>query len=231
MAAWIGAALIDGGELARRQADLIAGPRADRAAAIRLSFGRSALVMAGEVGYEKVRVEELIGRAGSNRARFYDAFPDKEACFTWAYEAAAEAFVQHLLATCAAAEDWASGMRCALVRLAHFLDSEPGVARGLLSEPGGAGAVAVAKHEEVFGRLSRAIDRGRRETITSHHPVPEFTPRFILSAIQAAALKFLADPDPGGFEDALPDLLYVAVDFYLGAEKAQAQLRALGAYS
>jgi AcrR family transcriptional regulator len=229
MAAWAGPALIDGAELARRQTELIAGSSAGRAAAISLSFGRAAIVMAGELGYEGVRVEELIERAGSNRARFYDAFADKETCFTWAYDAAIEAICERLLDACESAPDWASGMRHALEELAGFVAAEPGVARGLLAEPGGAGAAVAAKRMEVLERLSRAIDRARRETVASRHSPPPVTSRFILSAIHAAVLKFLADTDAGAgdLEAELPSLLYIAVDFYLGPEAARAQVRAL----
>jgi AcrR family transcriptional regulator len=227
MAAWAGVVLIDRIELDRRQTELMAGPPAGRATAIRLSFGRAALELAGELGYQQMRTGELIERAGSNRVRFYDAFADKEACFAWAYEAAWEALCERLLGACAAADDWAAGMRGALSYLTRFVGAEPAVAASLLARPGGAGDMVAAKREEVFGRLSRAIDRARRETIASRHPVPPITPRFILSAIQSAALRFLADPDGRSFEEQLPGLLYLAVNYYLGTEAARAEVRAL----
>jgi AcrR family transcriptional regulator len=227
-AAWAGPALIDGAELERLRAQLAEGRPEERVAATRLDFGRAVIAMAGEVGYEGVRVEGLIERAGSNRARFYAAFPGKEACFTWAYEAAIEAACERLLDACESAPDWASGMRRALVELARFVAAEPEVARGLLAEPGGAGAAVAAKRMEVLERLSRAIDRARRETTRSRHSPPPVTSRFILSAINTAVLKFLAEPGGGGLEAELPGLLYLVVDVYLGPEAAREQVRALG---
>jgi AcrR family transcriptional regulator len=227
MAAWAGPALIDGAELERRQAQLAEGRPEQRAAATKLAFGRAAIVMAGELGYEGVRVEGLIERAGSNRARFYAAFPSKEACFTWAYDAAVEAGSERLLEACESAPDWSSGMRVALEELTSFVAAEPGVARGLLAQPGGAGAAVAAKRMEVLERLSRAIDRARRETLRSRHSPPPVTSRFILSAINAAVLKFLLDPGGGDLEAELPGLLYLAIDLFLGPEAARTQVRKL----
>lgn len=231
MAAWAGRALLDGARFAERRAELAADGPGGRAAAIRLDLARTALVMAGERGYEAIVVEELIERAATNRARFYQAFAGKEACFAEAYVAGAEALAERLLGACEAAGGWAAGMRAALEELARFVVAEPAVARGLLAEPGGAGAVVAAKRDEVFGRLSRAIDRARRETTRSRHPSPPFTSRFILGTIDAAVLKFLADPEGRSFEAELPGLLYLAVDFYLGPEAARAELRELGSGS
>jgi AcrR family transcriptional regulator len=224
--AWVGAAIIDGAEAARRRDALTTGPR-ERAAASRLVLGRTALEMAGELGYQQVTVEELIDRAGSNRARFYDVFVDKEACFTWAYEAGADALCECLLSACAEGPDWASGIRRALVALAALVGAERGVAAGLLTEHREAGTAVTAKRQEVVGRLTRAIDRARRETTDSRHAPPPFTAQFILSAVEAAVLKFLVDPGEGGFEAEVPDLLYLAVEIYLGPEAARAQVRAL----
>ncbi len=228
MAAWAGRALLDGARFAERRADLWDEGPGGRAAAIRLDLARTALVMAGEAGYEAMVVEELIERAATNRARFYEAFAGKEACFAEAYVAGAEALAERLLGAGYAAGGWAAGMRAALEELVRFVVAEPAVARGLLAEPGGAGAVVAAKRDEVFGRLSRAIDRARRETIRSRHPVPPFTSRFILGTIETAVLKFLADPAGRSFEAELPGLLYLVVDFYLGPEAAREQVRELG---
>jgi AcrR family transcriptional regulator len=225
MAAWAGTALIDGAELTRRRTELSRGGPRDRVAAINLSLGRTALVMAGETGLERVKVGELIRRAGSNRARFYDAFADKETLFAWAYQAAGEALCERLLDVCMSAPDWATGMRRAIAGLGRFVSAEPEVARGLLAEPGGAGAAVATKRMEVFERLSRAIDRARRETIQSRHPVPPFTSRFILSAIDTAVLDFLSDPDGRDLGTELADLLFTAVDLYLGPEAARAQVQ------
>jgi AcrR family transcriptional regulator len=227
--AWAGAALIDGAELERRRAELMEGGPEDRAVAINLAFGRTVIAMAGELGYAEVTVEELIERAGSNRARFYDAFADKEELFGWAYPAALEAFAERLLAACEAAPDWASGMRGAVAELGRLVVAEPALARGLLARPGGAGAAVAAARDEVVGRLSRAVDRARRETSASRHPVPPLTARFILGAIEMAVLKFLAGPEERSFEEVMPGLLYLAVDLYLGPEEARAQVRALRA--
>jgi AcrR family transcriptional regulator len=229
MAAWLGAAMLDRTEFERRRTELSQGGPKERARADSLSLGRTALVMAGELGYQQVRVDELIVRAGSNRVRFYDAFADKEACFTWAYEAAVDTLRERLLGACAGPEGWASGMRGGLVALSAFLAAEPEAARGLLAEPGGAGDAVAAKRAEVLERLTRAVDRARHERIEPGHSPPPLTARFVVGAIQAAAVRSLNDPGGRSFEEELPGLLFIAVDYYLGPEVARAQVRALRA--
>jgi AcrR family transcriptional regulator len=227
MAAWLGATMIDQAEFERRRGELSAGGPEGRARADSLSLGRTALAMAGELGYQQVRVDELIVRAGSNRVRFYDAFIDKEACFTWAYDAAVDALCERLLGACTEPEAWAAGMRGGLVALSAFLAGEPEVARGLLAEPGGAGNAVAAKRAEFVERLAEAVDRARRERDEPRHPLPPLTARFIVGGIQAAAIRSLNDPVGRSFEEALPGLLFIAVDYYLGPEAARAEVRAL----
>lgn len=222
-AGWIGEALLDGTGPPRALDEGAEG----RAAADRLALGQAALAIAGEGGYEAMTVAGLIDRAGSNRDRFYSAFADKEACFAWAYQAGTEALAGRLLGRCAREEGWAAGMRAALLELTAVLDAQPEVARGLIARPGGAGAAVAAKREEVVGRLSRAIDRARRETVESRHPVPPFTPEFILEAVQGSALKFLAEGGRRSFAEEVPGLLWLAVNIYFGRAAAEAQLRAL----
>jgi AcrR family transcriptional regulator len=196
-----------------------------RAAAIRRQMERAALELSGELGYRGMTVAELISRSDSNLDRFYRAYGSKFDCYLVAYEEAIEAFCERLLEICDASPDWPSGMRAALGELARFLAQEPALAKGLFAEVHVAGGAALEKRNEVFERLSRAIDRARRETSGSRHSPPPVTSRFILSAIEAAVVRYLATADREDFAVQVPGLLYLALAPYLGTEVAAREAR------
>lgn len=90
-----------------------------------------------------------------------------------------------------------------------------------------AGGIALARRREVFERLSRAIDRARRETTEPRHSPPPITAAFILSGIEAVALKTLRE-DGGDFDEFLPGVLYFSISYYFGDEAAAAEVAHLG---
>jgi AcrR family transcriptional regulator len=186
---------------------------------------RGALELSGALGYRQMTVEALLAASGSNRERFYAAYTDKADCYGAGYAAAIEELAARLLGACEKTESWPAGMRGALVELAGFLEAEPQLAKGLLAEVRVAGGAAPAKRKEVFERLSRAVDRARRETDPSRHSPPPVTSDFILSAIEATALKSLAGGER--FAGQLPGLLLLAIGPYFGHEVAWAEIRRL----
>jgi AcrR family transcriptional regulator len=188
---------------------------------------RAALDVSGEVGFDAMTVEALVRRSGSNRDRLYRAFGDKSGAYLAAYRAGIEELAARVLAAGAAAPDWRAGMRRALEELAGVLEAEPLLARALIAEPWAAGGEALVKRHEVFERLSRAIDRARRETDSSRHAPPPLTASFILSAIEAELLRFVrsggAQPD-----ELVEAMLYVAVVLYFGPGPARAEVARIG---
>lgn len=219
--------LLDSEAFARRLSEEMGSGQAERLAAVARAMERSALVVSGEVGYERMTVEALIVRSGSNRDRFYRAYRDKGECYLAGYSATIDQLADSLLAAGANAPSWPAGFRQALEELAVFMGRERLLAKGLLAEVYVAGGAARAKRKEVFERLSRAIDSARREINEPRHSPPPITADFILRGIEAPILKTLR----GGSEDfskMLPGLLHIAVTFYFGTEAAQAEVRRLG---
>ena len=115
-------------------------------------------------------------------------------------------------------------MRSGLSALAKFLETEPLLAGGIFLEVYVAGGAAAAKHDEVFERLSRAVDTARRENASRQSP-PPIAAKFILNMIEAAVTKWLQTDEPPPFAKEIPDLLYIAVTFYFGREEAERQGR------
>jgi AcrR family transcriptional regulator len=197
-------------------------------AARRRAMERAALELCGEVGFAQMTVAALVERSGSNLDRFYRTYGDKGRCYHAAYAAGMEELAAGALGACAQARQWVDGMRAALVWTAELAAAEPVVVRGLLGEARAADSRTRQKREEVFERLSRAIDRARRETDKPRHSPPPLTARFILLGIETSLLRFLdrptGDEDPRGW---LTGATYVAVDLYLGGAAAREQVRLL----
>jgi AcrR family transcriptional regulator len=187
----------------------------------------AALEIAGEVGFAGITVEALVVRSGSNRDRLYRAFGDKNGAYLAAYAAGIEELVARVLAAGAAAPDWRAGMRRALEELAGVIEAEPLLARALIAEPWAAGGEALAKRHEVFERLSRAIDRARRETSSSRHAPPPITASFILNGIEAEVLRYLRIR-PASTEGSVEAMLYLAVVLYFGPAEAKTEVARIG---
>ena len=180
----------------------------------------AALEASGETGYQNLTTEAIVTRAGLDSQAFHRHFATPSACYASAYAATVDELVVDLVGSARRPESWVDGMRAALGSIGRFLEAEPLLARGILLEVYAAGGAAVVKRDEVFERLSRAIDSARRETEPRHSP-PPIAATLILSMIEAAASKWLRDDESAPFTEAIPHLLYLAVAFYFGREEAE----------
>jgi AcrR family transcriptional regulator len=187
-------------------------------------LGLAALEVSGESGYRNLGVDSILQRAGLDHQAFYRCFDDPAACYAAGYVTAVDELTADLLEVAYREESWADRLRAGLESLGRFLEAEPFLARGIFLEFHAAGGGAAAKHDEVFERLSRAVDTARRE-IESRHSPPPIASTLILNMIEAAASRWLQIGGPEPFAKAVPDLLYVAVAFYFGREEAKRQVR------
>lgn len=185
----------------------------------------AALEASGERGYRELTAQEIADRAEVGRHRFYRCFEDQWVCYAAAYADTVDELVPDLLEVAKRQEGWVPAVRAVLYGLGKFLEAEPLLARGILLEVHVAGGPAADKRDEVFERLSRAIDTARRENSSRHSP-PPIAARFILNAIEAAAGRFLVVGEPERFADTIPDLLFIAASIYFGRDEAEAQLGA-----
>jgi len=194
--------------------------REDSDARKRRILGLAALEASGEEGYRSLTGEKIAQRAGLGAESFYALFDEPAACYASGYVATAEEFATELLAAAQREAGWTLGMRTGMHELGKFLETEPLLARGIFLEVYLAEEDATAKRDEIFERLSRAVDTARRENASRHSP-PPIAARFILNMIEAAATKWLRTEDSAPFAEAIPDLLYVATTFYFGREAAE----------
>jgi AcrR family transcriptional regulator len=177
----------------------------------------------GTHGYERTTVQDAIAEAGAYRQAFYDSFSDKEDCYLQALDAGS-AWVELAMRDAAIGQTtWRAQLRGALSGLLRFLDEEPAVGRALLVEVHAAGPRAVAKRTEALTRASLMVDLARQEGDDS---APAISAEAVVAGILAVLHSRLAANQASGYRRLLPELMYLAVLPFYGADAAKAAMRA-----
>lgn len=183
---------------------------------------RGMLEAVGTQGYEQTTVQDAIAKVGLYRQAFYDNFHDKEDCYLEALDAGS-AWVELAMRKAVGDEaSWRDQLRGALSGLLGFLDEEPAIGRALLVEVHAAGPRAVAKRTEAMERAAQAIDRAREE---SEDDAPAISAEAVVAGILAVLHSRLAARESEAFTRLLPELMYLAVLPYFGADVAAAEMR------
>ncbi|MCW2987647.1 MAG: transcriptional regulator, TetR family [Solirubrobacterales bacterium] len=183
------------------------------------------LLVSGERGYEQISVQDVIERGRASRATFYKHFEDKEDCFAQAYSDAAGWLYQRLIGIAKRQPSWREGLRAGMAELLEFCANQPALARALLVEAHAAGGAALAEHDLLMERLSRAIDGARRE-IPSRQAPPPVTATFMVGAIETLVRVKLMSDEPETAPEMLPGLLHFVVMQFYGEDAAWEEMTA-----
>lgn len=176
----------------------------------------------GTQGYEQTTVQDAIANAGLYRQAFYDNFEDKEDCYLHAIDAGS-AWIELAMRQAAVDEStWRGQLRGALAGMLSFLDEQPEIGRALLVEVHAAGGSAVEKRTEAMERAAEMMDGAREE---SDGVAPAISAEAVVAGILAVLHTRLAARQEQGFVGLLPELMYLAVLPYFGAEAAAAEMR------
>lgn len=177
----------------------------------------------GAHGYERTTVQDAIVASGLYRQAFYDHFEGKEDCYLQALDAGS-AWLELAMRDAANGETtWRRQLRGALTGLLRYLDEQPEIGRALLVEVHAAGPRAVDKRTEAMERAVAMVDRAREE---SEEPAPAISAEAVVAGILAVLHTRLASDRTGELEQLLPELMYLAVLPYFGAQVAAAEMRA-----
>lgn len=176
----------------------------------------------GRQGYEQTTVQDAIEAAGLYRQAFYDNFRDKEDCYLQALDAGS-AWIELAMREAAADEQtWRGRLRGAMAGLLNFLDGQPEIGRALLVEVHAAGPRAVQKRTEAMERAAQLVDMAREE---SDGTAPAISAEAVVAGVLAVLHARLSAGRLVGFGLLLPELVYLAVLPYFGAEAAAAEMR------
>jgi AcrR family transcriptional regulator len=176
----------------------------------------------GTQGYEQATVQDAITNAGLYRQAFYDNFTDKEDCYLHAIDAGSAWVELAMRQAAAGAVSWRGQLRGALDGLLSFLDEQPEIGRALLVEVHAAGGRAVEKRTEAMERAASMMDLAREE---SEEVAPAISAEAVVAGILAVLHTRLAARGAEDFNRLLPELMYLAVLPYFGAEAAAAEMR------
>jgi AcrR family transcriptional regulator len=181
-----------------------------------------------EVGYARLTVAQVIGRAKVSRKTFYDVFLDREDCFLAAFN---EAIGRIQILTVDAYEresSWREGTRASLTALLAFLQSEPGLAKVCVIESLAAGPRVLARRGEVLKQLERIVDRGRKSPGARSGRSPrepaDITAEGIVGAVFAVLHTRLLAGGRKPLTDLVGPLMSMIVLPYLGARVASNEI-------
>jgi AcrR family transcriptional regulator len=199
------------------------GEHGGDAAPERVALIEAMLRLSGEIGYRATTLERLRERSGVDGLAPF--FQSREECFAAAYSVEADRLCGVFQEAWDSRSSWRDQLRAALGALFAYVAERPVPSRVLLIEAQVAGGAALARQEEISGRLARALDEGAcREIGRSRHTPPPITAEFMVGAIAQTVRSFLLAGDPAGISASLPELMHLLVGPYLGEEAAAEEL-------
>jgi AcrR family transcriptional regulator len=176
-----------------------------------------------EVGYARMTVAQVIGRAKVSRKTFYDVFADREDCFLAAFDLSIAQASAPAGEAYEGEQAWRDGIRAGLARLLMFLDDEPGLAKLCVVEALGAGTKVLERRAQVLERLAAIVDRGRAVTNATRQP-PDVTAEGVVGAVFAVLHTRLLEESREPLTNLLGPLMSMIVLPYLGARAASREL-------
>ncbi len=176
-----------------------------------------------EVGYARMTVAQVIGRAKVSRKTFYDVFIDREDCFLAAFDEAIARTRAQVVDAYTLESGWREGIRAGLARLLYFMDEEPGLARLCVVEALGAGTRVLESRAKVLDELARIVDRGRSQGNAAREP-PEVTAEGVVGAVFAVIHTRLLESGKEPLSPLLAPLMSMIVLPYMGARAASKEL-------
>jgi AcrR family transcriptional regulator len=175
-------------------------------------------------GYADLTLEELLERAGVDRAAFNRHYADLDALFAAVLEEVYAEFFARATAAVAGQSGWRDRMRATAYALLRFLRSDERVARIAAVEAQHAGEGAQRLFLQTFNRLVDLIDEGSAEADGPDSP-SRATALGVGGVVFARIQEAVAEGELGLGEEEIPQLMYAAVFPYLGAEAAEEELR------
>jgi AcrR family transcriptional regulator len=188
-------------------------------------IGEAMIDLCVEHGYVNLTLPMVLDKAGVSEAAFEESFADLEDCFCSIMEAQIGIAGQQVLAAYAAEEGWQLQMRAAARALLDYVLEDLKRARFVCVEVVYAGDRAKLIRDQLMQAFFLLIDQGRQEMADPDLLTP-FTAEAIGSSIYQRMQSALANDQLEEFETSIPEMMYLAVLPYLGAEAAEEELAA-----
>lgn len=175
-------------------------------------------------GYQGLTLDELLQRAGLDRATFSRHYADLDACFAAVLGDIYAGFFDRAQEAVAGQKGWRDRMRATAYALLRFLREDERVAQLAAVEAQHAGEGAQRHFVGTFNRLVDLIDEGSAEAGGPDSP-SRATALGVGGVVFTRVQEAVAKGELGLGEEEIPQLMYAAVFPYLGAEAAEEELR------
>jgi AcrR family transcriptional regulator len=186
-----------------------------------------------DVGYGRLTVAQVIGRAKVSRKTFYDVFLDRDDCFLAAFDEAIARAGVLVIEAYERESSWRDGVRAGLTALLAFFDSEPGLAKLCVVEALGAGPRVLERRTEVLKTLNEVVDLGRASANSSRASAnssratrepADITAEGVVGAVFAVLHTRMLTGGKRPLTDLVGPLMSMIVLPYLGARVASNEL-------
>lgn len=187
----------------------------------RIAFAMVDLV--GRHGFGVDGIEAVCERAQVKRSHFDRCFADLEDCFLSLHDEIAAEFWTAVEAAHRAADSWHDQVWAAGWAAMRFLQADPVRARFLLVAVNGSGGGALLRRDCIVQRFADLLDGGRGDARRLER-VSRCTAEIAAGAVYST---LVAKVEAGAIErdeEFLPELIYMAVVPYLGAQAAEEEL-------
>jgi AcrR family transcriptional regulator len=176
--------------------------------------------LCAEKGLPAVTVRDIVDRAQVSRTTFYELFEDKEAYLLGANEAFVERFLIAFSGGAGREEvPWIDGVREGLGLLLSFFAAEPAFARMCIVDMLVAGPRALARDMVAVRLVTGYVDRGRPQ-LEGREALPASVADAVVGGVGAVIRNEVLNGRTEHLPELLPDLLYLALSFFLDLDGA-----------
>jgi AcrR family transcriptional regulator len=186
--------------------------------------------VASRRGYGSATVADVVEASGVSGQAFDEMFASKEACFLEAYDAAVDVLLAHATNAYASAagEQWAPRVVAALRSVVELLAAEADIARMAVVEVTAVGEDARIRYRRALRRFEPFLDEGRAVS-PQGRDLPPDTASFAIGAATATIFDEIRAGRGANLPRVLPDLTFLMLMPYLGAEAAEAEMERIAA--
>jgi AcrR family transcriptional regulator len=174
-------------------------------------------------GYQSTSVDQVVDRAGVDRAAFTRHFDSLEDCFAAAWERVDAELSRRMAAAFGRRDDWQDRLRDALEAGLRYLATDESQARLFVAEVTYVNDQMRDRQRDAMTRLSATIDRGRVDALDGDRASPEISDA-ISGAIWHRVHQLVQSGRGAELPDEVSHFMYIAVLPYRGAAAAEAEL-------
>jgi len=170
-------------------------------------------------GYASATVADIVAAAGVARDVFYEHFTSKQHAFLEAQRHPTQYILDACAASYFAAEAWPERVWNFLYTLTRLISESPAIAHLRLVECYAAGPVAIRRAEEITRSFTIFFEQGYGYRPQARE-LPRLCSQAVTGAIYEVIQRHVARHEAAELPQHLPQLVYVAIAPFTGAEEA-----------